>query len=89
MKVSKLEGEEMIRLPRAMPKKLEQLIELHADLAGNIANFNTMHPDRYCIDALIEALKTVTKGTRLEGETLALIRTCEEVLYEEKITLNY
>ncbi|GIP08827.1 hypothetical protein BK140_16820 [Paenibacillus macerans] len=62
-----------------MPKKLEKLIDIHADLAGNIANLNTMHPEGYCIAALIEALKTVTKGTRLEGEAMALIETCEEV----------
>lgn len=62
-----------------MPKKLEKLINIHADLAGNIGNLNTMHPEGYCISALMEALMVGTKGTRLEEEAMALIETCEKV----------
>lgn len=74
----------MIGLPREMPKKLEKLINIHANLAGNIANFNTMHPEAYCTRALIDALQVIAKGTRLGGEALALIKTCEEVFNERE-----
>jgi len=72
-----------VRLPKEMPKKLEKLINIHADLAGNIGNLKTMNPEGYCKVALMEALKIVTRGTRLEGEALALIATCSEVFDEE------
>jgi len=65
------------------PRKLEELINLHADLAGQIANLNTVHPDGYCIASLMKALKIITKNTRLEGEVMALIETCEGVLNEK------
>jgi hypothetical protein len=59
-------------------QKLMKLIELHADLEGTIVlPRNAMVRGPCCIDALIEALRLVTKGTRLESETNALIETCD------------
>ncbi|OAS19275.1 hypothetical protein [Paenibacillus oryzisoli] len=62
------------------PKKLKNLIEVHADLAGDIANYMHPHPQGYCIAALMKALKVVTENTRCEAEALALIETCEQYL---------
>ncbi|MGN7309069.1 hypothetical protein ACTHQ2_24310 [Bacillus subtilis] len=73
-----------LRPTSGLPKKVEKLIEIHSNLAGELANVNNSDPKGHCSAALIEALEAATKGTKLESEATELIATCKEILFEEE-----
>ncbi|KQY90944.1 hypothetical protein ASD24_24415 [Paenibacillus sp. Root52] len=62
--------------------KLMALIDLHVNLEGDLSDPSKSHlREGESKAALIQALKLIAKGTKLESETNAFIETCEKNLY--------
>lgn len=68
---------------RRKDKKLEELIKINAEAYSKISGINVKGDHRHtvAVNAVVEALKVVTKNTRFESEALDLLGTCKEYLY--------
>lgn len=68
---------------RRKDKKLEELIKINAEAYSKISGINVKGDYRHtvAVNAIVSALKEVTKNTRFESKVLDLLGTCEEYLY--------
>lgn len=71
---------------RRKSRKLDSLIEIAANLeADTSTGRSNASAESHCKDALIQALRTATKNTKLEWQAEDIIKFCEKHFYRDLV----